>query len=103
MAITKTQARKVRQPVLTGDYSLSETLDAATTQETLTLSLAAEKVTVQSDGNLAGTVEFSVNGVNFFSSTAFTATTPVTYSANLVRVIRITRTSGAGKLHILAI
>ena len=102
MAITKIQARKVRQPVLTGDYSLSGVLDGTTTIETLTLSLPAEKVTVQSDGTLAGNVEFSVNGVDFFGSTAFVATTPATYTANLVRVIKITRTGGTGKLHVLA-
>lgn len=102
MAVTKIQARKVRQPVLIGDLNVSGTLDATTTVEILELSSVAEKVTVQSDGTLAGNVEFSINGLNFFGSTAFVATIPVTYSSNLVRLVKITRTSGTGKLHLVA-
>lgn len=102
MAVSKIQARKVRQPVLIGDLAISTTLDATTTTDIIELSSIAEKVTIQSDGTLAGNVEFSINGINFFSSTAFTATTPVTYSTNLIRVIKVTRTGGSGKLHIVA-
>lgn len=102
MAVTKIQARKVRQPVLIGDLAISKTLDAIITTDIVELSSVAEKVAVQSDGTLAGTVEFSINGVTFFGSTAFTAGAAVTYSTNLVRVIKITRTGGTGKLHIVA-
>lgn len=102
MAISKQQARKVRQPVLVGDHNVSAELSASATSETILLSSIAEKVTVQSSGNLAGNVEFSVNGVDFFGSTAFTANTPVTYSTHLVRVIKITWTSGTGRLHLVA-
>ena len=102
MAITKEQARKVRQPVLTSDLSLSIALDGTTTVDTRILSIVAEKITVQSDGTLAGTVEFSVNGTDFFGSVAFVATVPISYSTNLVRVVKITRTGGSGKLHLVA-
>jgi hypothetical protein len=102
MAVTKQQARKVRQPVLNGDLAISAALDATTTVDIVTLSSVAEKVTVQSDGTLAGTVEFSINGVTFYGSTAFTAGVPLTYSTHLVRVIKVTRTGGAGKLHMVA-
>jgi len=102
MAVTKAQARKVRQPVLVGDFAISSALDGTTTVDIVTLSSVAEKVTVQSDGTLAGTVEFSVNGTTFFGSTAFTATVPLTYSTNLVRVVKVTRTGGAGQLHMVA-
>lgn len=102
MAVTKIQARKVRLPTLTGDYALSAFLDASTTVDIVTLSCAAESITVQSDGNLAGTIEFSVNGVNFANSTAFAANALVPYGATLIRVIRVTRTSGSGKLHIIS-
>ena len=97
MAISKVQARRVRQPVLIGDLAISITLDGTTTTDTIELSSVAEKVTVQSDGTLAGNVEFSVNGVNFFGSTAFTATVPATYSTNLVRVIKVTQ---IGRAHV---
>lgn len=103
MAITKEQARKVRQPVSTGDLSLSVSLDAVTTSEIKSLSISAEKVSWVSDGSLTGTVEFSIDGVIFFSSTAFALATPGSFSTHLVRSVRITRVSGTGKLHLLAI
>ena len=102
MAVTKIQARKVRQPTLVGDLAISKALDAVTTSDIIELSSVADKVTVQSDGSLAGTVEFSINGVDFFGSAAFTATAPLSYSTHLVRLIKVTRTGGAGKLHIVA-
>lgn len=103
MAVSKQQARKVRQPVLTGDLFLTSTLDGTTTTEIVLLSSVAEKISVQSDGTLAGTVEFSINGTDFFGSAAFTAATPLSYNAHLARVVRVTRSGGTGKLHILAI
>jgi hypothetical protein len=102
MAITKEQARKVRQPVVTGDLALSVSLSASATTETKILSISAEKVSWQSDGTLAGNIEFSIDGVTFFGSTAFTAGVPGSYSTHLVRAIKITRTGGTGKLHVLA-
>jgi hypothetical protein len=102
MAVTKIQARKVRQPVLIGDLAISKELNGAGQTDIVELSSVAEKVTVQSDGTLAGTVSFSINGVDFFGSTAFTATTPLTYSTNLVRIVKVAWTSGSGKLHMVA-
>ena len=102
MAITKSQARKVRQPELIGDLAVSASLNGTTTVDIITLSSIAEKITIQSSGTLAGTVEFSTNGVNFYTSTAFAANVPLTYSTHLVRVIKITRISGSGQLHLVA-
>jgi hypothetical protein len=102
MAVTKEQARKVRQPVHTGDLSLSIALDGTTTIDTRILSIVAEKVSWQSDASLAGTIEFSINGTDFFGSVVFAATVPGSYSTHLIRAIKITRTGGAGKLHLLA-
>lgn len=101
MAITKAQARSVRQPVLVGDYEVSAALDAGTTQTTVLFSSVAEKVTFQSDGDLAGNFEISVNGVNWSSGATFTANTIATYSTNLVRLIRVNRTGGSGRLHLI--
>jgi hypothetical protein len=102
MAITKAQASKVRQPTKVGDQQSTGTLDGTTTTETIQLGIVAEKVTVQSDGTLAGNVQFSTNGVDFYTTTAFTATTPVTYSTHLITAIKVTRTGGTGKLSISA-
>lgn len=103
MAVSKQQARKVRQPVLTGDLFLTGTLDGTTLTEIVLLSSVAEKISVQSDGSLAGTVEFSINGTDFFGSAAFVATVPISYNTHLVRAVRVTQTGGTGKLHLLAI
>jgi hypothetical protein len=103
MAISKAQARKVRQPTLVGDLELTDLLNASNTSEVIELSNVSEKVTIQSDGTLAGTVEFSTNGTDFYGSTAFTATVPLTYNTHLVRVVRVTRTGGAGRLHLVAL
>ena len=102
MAITKIQARKVRQPVLEGDLAITSILDGTTTTDTMILSSVAEAITVQSDGTLAGNITFSVNGTDFFGSTVFTATTPVTYNTHLIRLIKVTRTGGTGRLHLIA-
>lgn len=102
MAITKEQARKVRQSVHTGDLSLSISLDGITTVDTRTFSIAAEKVSWQSDTNLTGNIEFSIDGITFFGTTAFAATVPGSYNTHLVRVVRITRTGGTGKVHLLS-
>ena len=102
MAISKAQARKVRLPVLEGDYAITGQLDATTTTEDILLSSPVPSVTFQSDGTLAGNVTFSVNGVDFASSTAFAANAMVTFSTHNVRVMRVTRTGGSGKLHVIA-
>jgi hypothetical protein len=100
--VSKDQARKVRQPVLVGDLHITGTLDGTTTTEIVELSSIAEKVTVQSSGDLAGNITVSINGKDFNTGVAFVANTLVTYSTNLVRVIKVTRTGGSGKLSIVA-
>lgn len=80
----------------------SETLDGSTTTEIIALGLAAGKVSWQSTGDLAGNIEFSIDGKTFFDSTAFTAGTPASYSTHNVTSIRITRTGGSGRLAVAA-
>lgn len=102
MAVTKEQARKVRQSVSTGEVSMTASLSASSTTEIKSLGISAEKVSWISDGTLAGNVEFSIDGVTWFGSTAFTAATPGSYSTHLVRAVKVTRTGGTGKLHLVA-
>lgn len=102
MGYSKKEARKAREKVSVSDMVSTETLDATTTVEIVQLGVPADKVSWQSDGTLAGTVEVTINGVTWVASTAFTATVIGTYSASLVKALRITRTGGSGKLHILA-
>ena len=101
MAITKQQARMVRQPTLVGDIEATPILDGTNTTAIIELTSVAEKVSFQSSGDLAGNIEFSINGITFYGSTAFTAGVPGTYSTNLTKVVKVTRTGGSGKLSIL--
>ena len=102
MGYSKKQAKTVRQPVLVGDTQVTGTLDGTTTVETVTLSCVAEKVSFQADGTLAGNVTFSIDGVNFGNSTAIGGSNAiVTFSTHMVKVLKVTRTGGTGKLHIL--
>lgn len=107
MAISKVQARKVRQPVVVSDHAVTTVLDATNTTEIITLSIVAEKITVQSTGTLAGDVTVSVDGVNFETGVSFVANTMANHGFNgtvhLIRVVKITRTSGSGQLHIVAV
>lgn len=106
MAVSKQQARKVRQSVHTSDMALTGILDATNTSEVILLSIVAERLTVHSDGDLAGTIEVSVNGVNWHAAGSFTANALTDASLagvdHLFRAVRITRTSGSGKLHMVA-
>jgi hypothetical protein len=102
MAITKAQARRVRQPTFVGDLEVTGTLSANPSVEILELSSIAEKITVQSSGTLAGNLEISVNGTDWLAATAFVATTIVSYNTHLIRLVRVTRTGGTGRLHLIA-
>lgn len=101
MAVTKTQARRVRQPTLVGDIEITGTMSAAGS-EIIELSSIAEKVTMQSSGTLAYTYSISANGINFTTPVSVAANILATYSTNLTRVITITYVSGSGKVTILA-
>ena len=101
MAITKEQARKVRQPTLIGDEHITHLMSGAGSMD-IELSAIAEKVTMQSSDTLAYTYAVSANGKNFSAPVAGSANTLVTYSASLVKVVRIAWTSGAGRVTILA-
>lgn len=102
MGYSKKDSRKAREKVSVADMVSTGTLDGTTTVEVIQLGVAADKVSWQSSGTLAGTVEFTINGTTWVASTAFTATVIGTYTASLVKAVRVTRTGGTGKLHILA-
>ncbi len=103
MAYSKKQSKLARQSVSIGDSEVTGTLDGTTTTETITLSCVAEKVSFQGSGTLAGNVTFSIDGVNFGNSTAIGAANAiVTFNTHMVKVVKVTRTGGTGKLAILA-
>lgn len=102
MAVNKKEALRSRQKMATGTSVSTETLDGTTTTEIVRLACPASKVTVQSTGTLAGNVEFSVNGTDFASTTAFTANALVSFSTHNCVAIKVTRTGGTGTLAIAA-
>ena len=101
MAVTKSQARQVRQPTLVGDVEVTDIMSSAASQE-IELSSIAEKVTFQSSDTLAYTYEVSVNGKNWSTPAAGAANALVTYSASLCRVVRINWVSGSGRVSLVA-
>ena len=101
MGVDKKQRQLARQITDTGVHLVTEELTAAGS-EIIRFGTAVAKVTYQSTGTLVGTIEFSVNGSNFFGSDAFAATVPESHSTHNVTAVRITWTSGAGRLAIAA-
>lgn len=103
MAISKAQARSVKHAVLAGEEQISAFLDATTTVHVFELTGPAQKVTVQSSGDLAFTAEYSCNGSNFFGTQAVAANVPYSYTTHVVAVVKITRTAGSGKVSLLGV
>lgn len=103
MGYDKRSARVPRRAVLAGDKVITGDLSASPSVEIISLTGVAQKVTWQSLGTLAGNIEFSSNGTDFYSSTAFTANTAGSYNTHNVVAVKVTRTSGSGKLVILAV
>ena len=101
MAITKAQARKVRQPVLTQEVLSTPDMGVGAVLD-LELSSVCTEITASSPGALAASVSFSIDGVNFYGSMSVPAGGVNTYgntgSSNLVKIVRVTHTGGTGKL-----
>ena len=103
MAISKEQARKVRQATREGDEHRSITISAAPTTDTIEFSIVAEKVSYQAiDPLMTATVTVSADGINFIAGTDLTAGAIITYSAHMIKAIKFVRTAGAGQIVVLA-
>jgi hypothetical protein len=102
MSYSSKETLKTRQKVTIGTKTATGTLDGTTTIEYISFSHPVSKLSVQSTGNLAGTIEMSINGVDWFTSTPFVAITPVSYSAHNISAVKVTRTSGTGTLVVSA-
>lgn len=103
MSISKKFSQKIRQQTHVGVKTSTEVLDASTTVEIIEFGAAMARATFQGSDDLAGTVEFSVNGKNWFSSTAIAGSNaPTTYSTHNFNAIKVTRSGGAGFLAIAA-
>lgn len=96
-AIQSKDAKQKRQQVSITDIQ-SQAFTAAGVV-IMELSVVAEKVSFQQQGTLSGTVEFSLNGVDFVGSAAIPAASTIgNYTASLCKCVRITVASGTGRL-----
>ena len=91
---------KSTQKVKVGLKLATGTLDGTTTSEIVELHTVAEKISWQSSGDLAGNILFSINGVDFASSTAFTDGALGSFSTHNICAVRVDRTGGSGQLHL---
>jgi hypothetical protein len=93
-----------RQKVITGTEVATVALSVSITVDVIKFGTPVSKISYQATGDLAGTIEFTIDGVDFFGSSALPAmNAPATYTAHAVTAVRITRTSGSGKLYIAAV
>jgi hypothetical protein len=102
MSLDKKERSKTRQLISTGAVLSSNELDGTTTEEVINLGIAASKVSYQSTKTLAGNISFSINGKDFFDSTAFTATVQASYITHNVVAVKVSRTGGTGRMVISA-
>lgn len=98
MAIEKKKARKVLAPLVVSDIQSTAVL-SATGSEIIELNCVGSKVSFQGTGNLTGTVEFSLDGINYKDSTAIPASNALgSYATHLVKSVKITWASGSGRV-----
>lgn len=98
MAYSKKDILDAKQAVRTGVKTASTEMSAAAPDpQDIDLGDVCSKVTFQSDGNLAGTIAFSVDGKTW-SSTVPLAAAMTSYNTHNVCAVRIVRTSGTGKV-----
>ncbi len=104
MSYSRKQVQALNQKIITGVSLSTAELNASNPEEIIRFGGALERVTFQGTDSLAGTVEFTVNGTNWFSSTAIAAANaPTTYTTHNFVAMRVTRTAGSGKLTIAAV
>ncbi len=100
MAYSKKDILDAKQSVRTGVRTATAELSVSNPgPEIIDLGDVCAKVTFQSDGNLTGTIEFSVDGKTWGNSTAL-ATAMTSFNTHNVCAVRVTRSGGTGKVSI---
>lgn len=77
-------------------------LSASPSVDVIRLDIVAQKVTIQLDSGLTASADGSIDGVQFFTLGSFSSGV-LTYSTNLIKHVKITRSAGSGKATILAV
>lgn len=98
---TKKQSQLARQKQDNSAIVQSDILSAAGSQ-ILELGIVAQKVTLTTTGGLSATATFTIDGTNWFGSTAISST-PVSYSTHNVKSVQITWVSGSGQAVVAAV
>jgi hypothetical protein len=103
---TRKEVQTVRQRVATGQKSATAVLDGSTsdlTVEVIRFGGAMEKVSFQASGTLTGTIEFSISGENWTSSTAIPGANAIaSFNTHNIEGVRVTWTGGVGQLFVAA-
>ncbi len=95
--------RAKRQAVTVDGIAGSNEINTTNTKEFIDLGMVAEKVTLLSTGNLAADVTLKIGEVTVGATINLVAGTPQTINpAHLVKGVSIVRTSGTGRVLILA-
>lgn len=90
------------QKVHQGTSVSSSTLDGTNTTERIEIGFPAEKVTLVTTGNLAANVTPMIGGANSNTAIAASTTPSTTTTSHMFSAVLISRTSGSGKVLILA-
>lgn len=100
MAYSKKDVLDAKQSTRTGVKVVTTLMSASNAApQAIDLGDVCAKITFQSSGDLAGTIQFSVDGKTWSSTTPL-ATAMTSYNTHNVCAVLITRTSGTGKVSI---
>lgn len=100
--LKKKDKQRAVQKVHIGAAISSASLDGTTTSDRVELGFPAEKLTLVCTGDLAASVQPLVGPANANTAIAATTTASTTTLSNMCSAVQITRTSGSGKVIILA-
>lgn len=100
--IKKKDKQRFRQIVDNSASVTSIELDGTTTTARLELGFAVEKVTIVTTGNLAAQVTPKVGPADANTAIAASTTASTTTLSNMCSAVEISRTSGTGRVIVLA-
>lgn len=104
MGFNKAESNRLRTGIKTSENRATSILGSSNASDTIELNIVASKVTLQPSGDLVGTYSVSADGVNFVAVGALPAAgTLASYNTHNVIVIKFDRSSGTGRVVILAV
>lgn len=99
---TRTDLERLYSPLSQHVKSVTEVLDGSNTEEIKLFADVCGKISIQASDTLVCDVEVSINGVDWVAlATGVNKSAIVSYDTHNVSSLKITRTAGTGRLHIL--